>query len=227
MDRYRTWPWANQMSIFKRYFQLTPTDSNVLYLNDTQTINSDNSLLTQDILHEPSPTIETTESVIVLSLPHLDAPSSNNCATMLSSTETQNTTANTTEKEIESEASFDNRSMPTSDNTSTIGSQARSRRTHASPNVGSTTSSVLNYLQNRSASKPNYDDIDHICLGYAKTIKKFSAERQALVKFEMAKLLMEQELAHIRERSPITNRSTQDVSVYFRNFTSDDSSNVE
>lgn len=40
-----------------------------------------------------------------------------------------------------------------------------------------------------------YDDIDLICLGYAKTIKKFNPKRQSIIKFKIARLIMEEELA--------------------------------
>ncbi|KAL4711271.1 hypothetical protein ACJJTC_019112 [Scirpophaga incertulas] len=182
-----------------------------------------------------TPTIETTEvaSFIVVSPPYLDAHSTNISATTFSSTELQNTSVIA---EISSPSAINE--PPTSNltleretivDTRSTHSRARSRNStqrHISSNAGSSTTSVINYLKNRDASKANYDDIDHICLGYAKTIKKFPAERQALVKFQMAKLLMEQELEHIHKRSPITDRST-DVSEYFRNFASNESNNTE
>lgn len=41
----------------------------------------------------------------------------------------------------------------------------------------------------------SYDDIDLICLGYAKTIKKFTPRRQSIIKFKIARLIMNEELA--------------------------------
>lgn len=52
---------------------------------------------------------------------------------------------------------------------------------------------VLNHLENRTVHRET-DEIDCIFMGYAKTVKKFSSKRQTLVKFRIAKLLMEEEL---------------------------------
>ncbi|XP_044259023.1 uncharacterized protein LOC123007676 [Tribolium madens] len=43
------------------------------------------------------------------------------------------------------------------------------------------------------------DDIDLICMGYAKTIKKFSPKRQTMVKFKLSQILMQEELAQQEE----------------------------
>ncbi|EEZ98234.1 uncharacterized protein LOC103315182 [Tribolium castaneum] len=44
-----------------------------------------------------------------------------------------------------------------------------------------------------------FDDIDLICLGFAKTIKKFSPKRRTLVKFRFSQILMQEELAQQEE----------------------------
>lgn len=38
----------------------------------------------------------------------------------------------------------------------------------------------------------SYDDVDLICLGYARTIKKFSKNRQAIIKLKISRLLREE-----------------------------------
>ncbi|KAJ2945406.1 hypothetical protein O0L34_g212 [Tuta absoluta] len=58
---------------------------------------------------------------------------------------------------------------------------------------------VLSFLN--STSTADYDAIDLIFLGYSRTIKKFSPHRQALAKYNIAKVIMEAELEHIQEMS--------------------------
>lgn len=43
-----------------------------------------------------------------------------------------------------------------------------------------------------------YDDIDLLFLSHAKVVKKFSPERQALLKYRIATIIVEEELANIR-----------------------------
>lgn len=108
LDRYRAWPWANHMAMFKPYFQ------------DSIDSNSTNNQPRRPIRPVSYFNTQTTES---------------------------------TEKVLE----------------------------------------VLNRMETK------YDDVDLICLGYAKTIKKFSPNRQTLIKYEMAQLMMKHETEHHRE----------------------------
>lgn len=50
-------------------------------------------------------------------------------------------------------------------------------------------------MENRTAE---YDDIDLLFLSHAKVVKKFSPERQALLKYRIATIIVEEELANIR-----------------------------
>lgn len=65
------------------------------------------------------------------------------------------------------------------------------------PRVIETSNATVTYsgLENRTAE---YDDIDLLFLSHAKVVKKFSPERQALLKFRIATLIVEEELANIR-----------------------------
>jgi hypothetical protein len=64
-----------------------------------------------------------------------------------------------------------------------------------SPQPSSSVGQILNYLENRPIENSAYDNVDLLCMGYAKTIKKFSPRRQTVVKFKIAEILMQEELA--------------------------------
>ncbi|KAJ8885534.1 hypothetical protein PR048_011732 [Dryococelus australis] len=58
---------------------------------------------------------------------------------------------------------------------------------------------VLAYLQNRNVDQCwSFDDID-LLLGYSKIVKKFSPHRQTVTKFNIAELIMNEELAQQME----------------------------
>ncbi|XP_075159972.1 uncharacterized protein LOC142233072 isoform X2 [Haematobia irritans] len=46
-----------------------------------------------------------------------------------------------------------------------------------------------------------YDDVDCLLLAHAKTIKKFSPKRQAIAKYKIAQVILEQELLHAQDNS--------------------------
>ncbi|KAL1492138.1 hypothetical protein ABEB36_012626 [Hypothenemus hampei] len=55
---------------------------------------------------------------------------------------------------------------------------------------------VTNYLERRSTDiQLHYDDIDLIFQGYAASVKRLSVRRRTIIKFKIAKLIMEEELA--------------------------------
>ncbi|XP_034104039.1 uncharacterized protein LOC117567879 [Drosophila albomicans] len=58
----------------------------------------------------------------------------------------------------------------------------------------------IEYLLTKN--KKTHDGVDMLFMAYAHTIKKFSPRRQAQVKFKIAELIMEEELASIEENSP-------------------------
>ncbi|CAH0398023.1 unnamed protein product [Chilo suppressalis] len=77
---------------------------------------------------------------------------------------------------------------------------------------------VFDFLSKRHT---DYDDIDLIFLGYAKTVKKMSKSRQATVKFHVAKLIMESELEELGETTVTTldtkpfQQDTENNGFYF------------
>lgn len=71
--------------------------------------------------------------------------------------------------------------------------EASVKRNSEAPSVGE----VIKYFEGKR--EPEYDAIDYIFLGYAKTIKTFSGTRQAVTKMKIAQVVMEQELLHQQE----------------------------
>ncbi|XP_075159971.1 uncharacterized protein LOC142233072 isoform X1 [Haematobia irritans] len=47
--------------------------------------------------------------------------------------------------------------------------------------------------------EPMFDEVDYILLAHAKTVKRFSAKRQAITKYKIAQIILEQELLHLQE----------------------------
>ncbi|KAF2883699.1 hypothetical protein ILUMI_22482 [Ignelater luminosus] len=74
----------------------------------------------------------------------------------------------------------------------------RTRKRKALPQITSssqptTTGKILSYPEKRS-TVGEHDEIDKPFLGYAATVRRLSARRQTLLKFSIAKLLMQHEL---------------------------------
>ena len=92
-----------------------------------------------------------------------------------------------------------------------IRTRKRKHSNETSPQPSSSVDKILTYLENRQINQnSNHDDVDLICLTYARTIKKFSPRRQTLVKFKISELLMKEELAqHDMESDVYFNRPTQ------------------
>lgn len=57
----------------------------------------------------------------------------------------------------------------------------------------------------------NLDSTEHIFLGYAKLLKNFSARRQANVKMKIAKVMLDEELAHLDELAASSDRFKDDL----------------
>ena len=86
-----------------------------------------------------------------------------------------------------STAAFDDKRPPTK----------RLKRSTSQPT--SSVKDVINYLQTKN--KKQQDDVDILFMAHAQTIKKFSPRRQAQIKFKIAKLIMEEEIASLEENS--------------------------
>lgn len=76
---------------------------------------------------------------------------------------------------------------------------SRKRRTQEATPFSTATQQVLTYLKNREASTPTHDKTDLLFMSYAKTVKTFSERRQTMVKYKIAKIMMEEELAQQEE----------------------------
>lgn len=86
--------------------------------------------------------------------------------------------------------------------TSSAGKQANKpnrKRNTASFIAPSSVNKVLEYFQNKRG-RYNFDATELILLGYAKTIKTFSLEKQAKTKLQIDEIIMRQEIEHQREQ---------------------------
>lgn len=64
--------------------------------------------------------------------------------------------------------------------------------------VQDTITTPQEYIRNKK-SKAVLDDLDTLLLAHAKTIKKFSRKRQAITKYKIAQVILEQELLDVQE----------------------------
>lgn len=64
---------------------------------------------------------------------------------------------------------------------------------------------ALEYYESKSQKRSHseMDDLEHIFLGYAKSAKKLSLRRQAIIKVKLAQLIAEQELSEIEENTGV------------------------
>jgi hypothetical protein len=84
-----------------------------------------------------------------------------------------------------------------------MGSRQRKRMALSKPEhkpMSFNTDKVLHCLQNRTQHH-GFSAMEHIFLGYAKTINSFSSRRQVEGKMKIAAIMMELELQHIEETS--------------------------
>ncbi|XP_026481551.1 uncharacterized protein LOC113388380 [Ctenocephalides felis] len=74
-------------------------------------------------------------------------------------------------------------------------------------------SDIPNYFKRNATHRciENLDGTEHIFLGYAKLLKNFSARRQATVKMKIAKLMLDEELAHLDELAASSDRFKDDI----------------
>ncbi|XP_073838679.1 uncharacterized protein [Musca autumnalis] len=67
--------------------------------------------------------------------------------------------------------------------------------------------------------KAVFDDIECLMLAHAQTIKKFSAKRQAITKYKIAQVILEQELLHVQE---MPTQVAHEEPENYQNISSDD-----
>lgn len=99
-------------------------------------------------------------------------------------------------------ADVPNSTAPKSATSFQMPNRTASRKRVRSSDASSTSAvdKVLDYL--KQTDETPQADLDYICLGYAKTIRKFSSRRQAETKFLISKLLMEKELEELNDAPP-------------------------
>ncbi|XP_030752276.1 uncharacterized protein LOC115879532 [Sitophilus oryzae] len=165
LDRYKTWPWAQQMEFLRKSlsFAKTHTNKNILPVSQS----AESSQLREDTNHDQLNNHEPVEQVTV----------AENIPAIMGDTE---------ENQLKKRQVYCEVKQPEKKKKTMVNSQ------------GSAVEQVICCLhQNRENLAA--DDIDDIFKGYAKTVKKFSKKRQAIVKFKMSQLIMENELAQLEE----------------------------
>jgi hypothetical protein len=192
LDRYKTWPWAKQMEIFKPFLQFASTNTNVanvpggyetipLQSEGEEVLRSDNAgadtvSQNEDDLFHGGP-LSPNASIIT------NAPVT---STQTVVTQTTNTSDTATTKTP----------VTPRTNTSQRNSTTRKRRLEEQTQTPTSIDKVIAYFDKKPCNntQAGYDDVDLIFLSYAKTLKKFSPRRQTMTKFKIAQLLMEEEL---------------------------------
>ncbi|XP_050311572.1 transcription factor Adf-1-like [Anthonomus grandis grandis] len=161
IDRYRSWPWAAQMSAFKP-FLLSNVEETVN--EDTQSSQEENHLSRRE-----TETYELTETY-------------ENSSDVDRSRSSANTTENSTI-------------------TPHLLKKTAPKRKFVRENNESSVSQVLSYLKNKdnNSQGTSYDDLHLLFLGHAKAVKKLSSKRQAVAKYRVAQVIMEEELRDIEE----------------------------
>ncbi|KAL1516208.1 hypothetical protein ABEB36_000127 [Hypothenemus hampei] len=156
--RYKTWPWAQHMEVFKPFLQFAQTQSNI----------------TDDLAEKSSENVSE---------------------------------ASTIEQE---------RSTKILHN---LNSYKKRKALNSSTNVDK----VIEFLDKRHSNvKNDCDSIDLIFKGYAASVKKLSNRRQTMIKYKIAKIIMEEELAQEAETPTESRPGTSvvnnfDTSSYMSN----------
>lgn len=83
----------------------------------------------------------------------------------------------------------------------------------------STVDKVIKFLQDRKHPQ-ELDAMEHLFMGLAKTVQKFSPKRQSLVKMKIMQIIMDNELQHLDElacntqiHSPISHPNSEEIST--------------
>lgn len=166
VSRYKTWPWAHYMEMFRPFLQFAQTYTNV----------PDAIAETPELTNEETETTETSDS-------------------------------------RQSEAKNDE------ERSSTTGSdrkQAKKRKLiEDPPSNSSSVEKVIQFL-NKKHNEVNNHPIDLAFQAYAASVKKLSPHRQTLIKYKVAKILMEEELQQLaetqEENRPMTSSSFNSIS---------------
>lgn len=193
VDRYKTWPWVKQMEIFKPFLQFAQTASNVPAIDSELT-----SPRRDEYLEKDEDTMDD------------DTVAQNEWSEDQSRQQPPGTN-DTPAPDVRKGFSDTHRTNPPASGTPTSNATKRKRHIEQKTSTPSSVDKVIAYLEKRP-SQAEYDEVDLICLGYAKTIKKFSPRRRTLTKFKIAQILMEEELNQQMEESTYATTSVQSTS---------------
>ncbi|KAF5306594.1 hypothetical protein FQR65_LT18532 [Abscondita terminalis] len=160
---YKTWPWAQQMEAFRPFLNFAETESNII-------APAKSSRQTDNAEENGEKSVPNHELVECVTHPSSD-PTDN--TQLLSS---QSDQAQPSTEEISHH------------NTTTLLSRKRKTKT-TTPSTQSSVDKVIAYLETAHKNVQGNDDIDLTFLGYAATVKKFNPRRQAVVKYQIAKII--------------------------------------
>ncbi|XP_062135696.1 uncharacterized protein LOC133845288 isoform X2 [Drosophila sulfurigaster albostrigata] len=185
---HKTWIWAKQMEYFRPFISFAKTSSNVSGIE----------------LSEPFSFTETFQCKEESPESHMDDESNDEFNQSIVS----NSTVDTEKPELKPfERSTAQSTSSMKDEIEYNKSKDELNQSIVSIPAVDTERPALKRLKRRTPQptfsvKDEIECVDMLFMAYAHTIKKFSPRRQAQVKFKIAELIMEEELANIEENSP-------------------------
>lgn len=195
--RYKYWPWAQKMTVFKPYF--VQTAKKIALVRGTK----------GKILTLPDSEVSEPETL------HDNEPEPSNIPKPISREPTHTSKATSpepthTSKPSSPEPTFIpkfNSPKPTQPKKLKYGHPVvLVKKVNREKETSETCSQVTKEKTNEkkvveNKIEQNKDDIDLLFLSYAKTVKKLSEERQVITKFKISQLLMQQELAQLKDNA--------------------------
>ncbi|XP_074042015.1 uncharacterized protein [Leptinotarsa decemlineata] len=185
LDRYKTWPWAQQMEFLRPSLAFAKTHSNVMSVRQPPsselTEEGHNQVQCQETADKNDPSVESqTPSESTQSLSDMQQ------------TNTNRQPIGTNQPPAKKNKKHEFSKAPAT--------QLSQRQNQPAKHQSSSSSveQVISYFDRKTAESA-CDDIDDIFKGYVKTVKKISKRRQVIIKFKISQLLMEQELEHLDE----------------------------
>ena len=206
----KEWIWAKQMKGFDRYLAYATTSTNVSDIDSEVTIESAEDFENHNIRSEYSDNnfiqdtanTENPETYVQFSTSNSKLPDSIPF-TQQSTPFSQQSTSFTQQSTPFTQQSTPFTQQSTPSDVLNASPEAPSRQTgkkRTSEAISPVGQLIQRYLDKKAT--PQYHGTDHVFLGYAKTIKTFSARSQAIAKLKIAEVVMQQELLNQQELTP-------------------------
>ncbi|XP_060653290.1 uncharacterized protein LOC132789347 [Drosophila nasuta] len=190
---HKTWIWAKQMESFRPFISSTKTSSNVSCIEPSEPFSFTEAFQCKEESPESHMDDEINDELnqSIVSIPAVDTERPDLKPLKRSTPQSTSSVKDVIEyEESNDELKQSIASIPAVDTERTP--LKRLKRSTTQPT--SFVKDVIEYLQTP-------DDLDILFMAYAQTIKKFSPRRQAHIKFKIAKLIMEEEIANLEENS--------------------------